>query len=258
MIDESPKIAISYNDDACEGEAHRLALELGLPFGHNAQASNEYKYYIVVTTSKLELHQVNGLNSKPVSVDFFSNSLKQRSARLRGEELLAKAVGIKRFGKGISVLDATAGFGKDAYILASLGCKVTMIERSPIMMALLKRGIEDLFKARSFDNLKLELIFADAKSYIASLPNNEGPDVIYLDPMYPLRTKSALCKKEMRILKDIVGDDGDAEELFLISLRHAKKRVVVKRPRLGKPILDRKPTIVFEGRSSRFDVYCCS
>ena len=40
------------------------------------------------------------------------------------------------------MLDATAGLGRDAFVLASLGCQVTLIERVPAVAALLENGIE--------------------------------------------------------------------------------------------------------------------
>ena len=95
----------------------------------------------------------------------------------------------------------------------------------------------------------------DAISYLKKLPNNKKPDVIYLDPMYPTRTKSALGKKELRILRQIVGEDLDAGELLQVALKTARKRVVVKRPRLAPPIPGPEPNLVFKGKTSRFDVY---
>ncbi|MGL9773657.1 MAG: class I SAM-dependent methyltransferase [Sodalis sp. (in: enterobacteria)] len=53
---------------------------------------------------------------------------------------VAKAVGIK--GQGLpDVVDATAGLGRDAFVLACLGCRVQMFERHPVMAALLKNGL---------------------------------------------------------------------------------------------------------------------
>jgi len=81
------------------------------------------------------------------------------------------------------------------------------------------------------------------------------PDVIYFDPMFPERTKSALVKKEMRILKEVVGDDTDADEIFKLALTKAKKRVVVKRPKGAPHLNNQEPSLIYKGKSSRFDVY---
>jgi 16S rRNA (guanine1516-N2)-methyltransferase len=151
------------------------------------------------------------------------------------------------------VLDATAGLGRDGFVLASLGCCVQCIERSAIIAALLQDGIDRL---KLSETIKMSLIVADANDYMRHLPEAEYPDVVYLDPMYPVRTKSALVKKELRILRDIVGEDQDSNQLLHSALRIAKKRVVVKRP-LPAPLLDNaiKPSVVYKGKTSRFDVY---
>jgi 16S rRNA (guanine1516-N2)-methyltransferase len=86
------------------------------------------------------------------------------------------------------------------------------------------------------------------------MPVDEFPEVVYLDPMFPPKKKSALVKIEMRVLRQLVGDDEDAAVLFESAARVARKRVVVKRMRLA-PELVPNPTIVFEGKTTRYDVY---
>ena len=151
------------------------------------------------------------------------------------------------------MLDVTAGLGRDAFVLALLGCKVTMCERSRILCDVLQDGLQRAEKEAWFRALSLTLINIDAVDYLKNI--NIKPDVIYIDPMFPEKTKSALVKKEMRVLREVVGDDKDAEELFTIALKQAKKRVVVKRARLAPAVTAHKPQIVFTGESSRFDVY---
>lgn len=160
------------------------------------------------------------------------------------KELLIKAVGLKS-NQPLSVLDLTAGLGRDAYLLHCAGCQVQLIERSPAVAALLK---ESLQKA----NCDLPLLVMEAKAYLLSDPVF---DVIYFDPIFPEKTKTALAKKESQFLRATVGDDLDAEEVFLLALTKAKKRVVVKRPKHAPPIANKKPDIVFAGNSVRFDVY---
>ena len=110
------------------------------------------------------------------------------------------------------------------------------------------QGSESLTKA---EKLKI----TDAITYLAKLPKTKYPDVIYLDPMFPSRSKSALNKKSMRILKEIVGKDSDSDQLLKIALKTALKRVVVKRPKLAPHLAGKKPDITYRGKSSRFDVY---
>lgn len=190
-----------------------------------------------------------------IHIDFLSGKNAYRRQHGGGKkQMLAKAVGIKP-GFLPTIVDATAGLGGDSYVLASLGCTVVMLERSPIIAELLGDGLRRLKSDSLGEQLHLELICAEAKDYLANLSLSERPDVIYLDPMYPHQKKSALAKKEMRILREVVGADEDAAALLEIALCYAKKRVVVKRARLAPMLGETKPDLVFTGQSSRFDVY---
>ncbi len=190
-----------------------------------------------------------------VYVDFLDGALAHRRKYGGGKnQLIAKAVGIKPKIK-LSVLDVTAGLGRDAFVLATLGCDVSMCERSPIIYALLEDGLKRAQKEEWFLQLSLKLIHADAIEYLKLISKENFPDVIYIDPMFPEKNKSALVKKEMRALRDVVGDDLDAEKLLSAALLVAKKRVVVKRAKLAPTLTSKKPDVVYEGKSSRFDVY---
>jgi len=233
-------------------------------------------YFLVLTDQRLELHQADKKN-KPVFIDFSSKHYQYRLKQGRKNELIAKAVGIKSHEKP-SIIDATAGWGEDGFVLANLGCAVTWLERSPVMAALLSDAITPLSRSRHpVDDFYTrdpanqmrgvggeghevsfyypQLHYTNAISYLKNLSPTEYPDVIYLDPMFPERQKSALVKKPMRILRELVGDDVDAAELFAVALQRAKKRVVVKRPRLAPAIEGRLPNMSIKGQSSRFDVY---
>jgi 16S rRNA (guanine1516-N2)-methyltransferase len=205
-------------------------------------------FSLIFTGERVELREIAKPRNKPLYVDFLHGKAAHRRKYGGGRgQLIARAVGVKK-GVTLTVLDATAGLGQDAFVLACLGCKMTLLERSPIIAALLKDGLKRA-------DMAMELIVTDAISYMKKLSNNKKPDVVYLDPMYPTRTKSALVKKEMRILRQIVGEDPDAAELLQIALQTARKRVVVKRPRLAPQIPGHKPNVVFKGKTSRFDVY---
>lgn len=190
-----------------------------------------------------------------IFVDFVEGALAHRKKFGGGKnQLIAKAVGIKPKIK-LSVLDVTAGLGRDAFVLASLGCGVVMCERSKIIYALLQDGLLRAEQEAWFRALSLTLIQMDACDYLSEITEENKPDVIYIDPMFPEKNKSALVKKEMRVLREVVGDDLDSEKLLLAALPIAKKRVVVKRAKLAPTLTDKKPDVVYSGKSSRFDVY---
>lgn len=191
-----------------------------------------------------------------ITIDFLTGSLARRLAKNKGRrELIAKAVGLKAHEK-LFIIDATAGLGRDGFLLATLGCKVLMLERAPIIGKLLQEGLQKALADKRFAELDIELLIMDAKDYLNALTKNNYPDVIYLDPMFPERKKSALVKKELRYLREVVGEDKDAANLLAIALTRAKRRVVVKRPRLSTALPGPKPHHAIIGKDTRFDVYC--
>ncbi|RUR26619.1 rRNA methyltransferase [Vreelandella andesensis] len=196
---------------------------------------------------------------KPLSVDFAAGKMAHRRHFGGGRgQLVAKACGLA---KGITpnVVDATAGLGRDAFVLASLGAHVLLIERVAAIAALLQDG---LARAATIDATaeiasRMTLRHGDATQQLAVLVANVGfaPDVIHLDPMFPHREKSALVKKEMRLFRELAGDDDDAPRLLEAALDVATHRVVVKRPRKAPPIVGPAPQHTLEGKTSRYDLY---
>ncbi len=138
-----------------------------------------------------------------LKIDFLQAKLSYRLNHLQNQkQLLAKAIGLKPNSKP-QVLDATAGFGTDSFILAQLGCHIILLERSPIIFLLLKDALERALKHQKFLSLSIELIKIEALTYLKQITSSlhSFPEVVYLDPMYPHSSKSALAKKEMRFLR---------------------------------------------------------
>ena len=157
--------------------------------------------------------------------------------------------------KNRNIVDATAGLGYDAFILASLGAKVTLIERSKKMYEILQNGINE---ATSFGGEieriinRMDLLFGDSKDILAKL----SPEVVMIDTMYKDRKKTALVKNNMRLVREIVGPDSDYVELLKIALNCAKNRVVLKQPRYADPIKEiRKCSHQILGKTIRYDVF---
>ncbi|MGN8258124.1 class I SAM-dependent methyltransferase [Pseudomonas sp. SMSB3] len=232
-------------------QAMSWAQRLGLPLV-DASAG----FAVQVGPEGLQIQQLGPQAPGPVRVDFVEGQAAHRRQFGGGNgQMIAKAVGIAQ-GVRPRVLDATAGLGKDAFVLASLGCQMTLIERQPLIAALLEDGL-----ARASEDLEVAPIVARmhllSGNAIERMRAWEGepPQVIYLDPMFPHRDKSALVKKEMRVFRPLVGDDLDAPALLEAALALASHRVVVKRPRKA-PIIDGpKPSHSLEGKSSRYDIY---
>ncbi|MEJ6478784.1 MAG: class I SAM-dependent methyltransferase [Octadecabacter sp.] len=188
-------------------------------------------------------------------VDFVSGAVAHRLKFGGGRgQALAKAMGL-RAGKTPMIVDATAGLGRDAFLLASLGAQVTLIERSPQMHALLVQGMqraED--EGGEFGDIigRMTLLQGDAKDL---LPELSG-EAILIDPMHPPRKNSALVKRELRQVREIVGSDDDAAELVRVALKHARSRVVLKWPAKADPIVGiRACSHQILGKSTRYDVF---
>ncbi len=234
--------------------ARALATTWGLPF----EPASEERYRLILTPERLELRQSGPDAAGPVYVDFVGGAVghRRRFGGGRGQPI-ARAVGMKK-GELPRILDATAGLGRDAFVFASLGSVVTMIERSPVVAALLADGLR---RAAADPEIgpwvgeRMRLLQGDAVATLAAIGESERPDVVYLDPMYPPREKSALVKKEMRYFHEVVGPDPDADRLLPAALRAARKRVVVKRPKYAEPLAGRRPTMSIDTERHRFDVY---
>ncbi len=190
-------------------------------------------------------------------IDFTSGaeSHRRRFGWGRGQAL-PRADGMKT-GPVPQVVDASAGLGRDSFLLASLGARVTMIERSDQMHALL---MDALAQAAKFDGdvseivNRMTLVHGDARELLPTI----APEVVLIDPMHPPRRGSALVKQEMRLLRDIVGTDSDAVELMQVALKTASGRVVLKWPLRADPIPEiQNASHQILGKSTRYDVFMC-
>jgi 16S rRNA (guanine1516-N2)-methyltransferase len=227
---------------------------------HDAQSP----FALVLTTERLELRKLDEPKLGAIYVDLVGGAVGHRRKFGGGKgQAIAKAAGLN---KGVvpTVLDATAGLGRDAFVLASLGCRVQMVERNPVVAALLDDGLSRAQQDPEIGGWvteRLSLLHAsshDALDKLAAQDDFVRPDVVYLDPMFPHpenKKKSALVKKEMRVFQSLVGADEDADGLLEPAFSLAGKRVVVKRPDYAPWLAGRKPTMAIETKKNRFDVY---
>ena len=228
-----------------------LAARLGLPLVETPGP----RLTLMEADGHLVLAGDERLYGKPLAADFVAGKAAHRRRFGGGRgQLIAKACGLGA-GKGTgaappSIVDATAGLGRDAFVLASLGARVLMLERVPAIYALLEdalaraRGDEETAPIAS----RLRLAHVDASRDLATAiaDSAHAPQVIHLDPMFPHRDKSALVKKEMRLFRELAGDDEDAPRLLEAALDVASHRVVVKRPRKAPPIAGPAPQHVLD------------
>ena len=289
--DSMPIIRVAYAAGSFKALAETLAEKLSLPLqGAGYNNSEGYDYLLEFTEQGLVLRPSADKGYGSILCDFASSEHSHRRRHGGGNgQAIAKAVGVS--GKfAPQVLDLTAGLGGDGFVLASLGCKVCMLERNPIVHSLLADGLSRGVQVgrkdaqQGDDELeqvisRLSLLEGNAASYLSDLvdklvgaareqgkeqgkeqpkePENEvwRPDIVYVDPMFPLRKKSAKVKKEMQAFHAIVGTDPDADDLLANALAVAQYRVVVKRPAGAGFLAETKPNYSLEGKSTRYDIY---
>jgi len=253
---EPAGIAVTPESRAQTAAAANLAQRLTLPLLPPGDES--FPLLLVVTASRLELRQTGLWAPGPVYVDFLEGKadFRRRYGNCRDEGVV-RAVASKR-NRTPTVLDATCGLGRDAFVLASHGCRVTLVERQPVLATLLADGLARATLDTTVGQIvaeKMQLLLTDSRTLMRELPDARRPEVIYLDPMYPPRDKSALAKKEMMILRMLVGADEDSADLLAAARICATTRVVVKRPAWAEPLAGIKPELVQGSGAHRFDIY---
>lgn len=251
------QVAVVAHDVLQCAAAELLAAQLHIPLLGPPDTQSSFQLLLEVRADGLLLSPVDPQLGKGLRIDFVSGATAyRRHSAGSTRQPLARAIG---FGSGCrTVIDATAGLGRDSFLLACLGCRVTALERSPVLAAMLCEALERVARC-SDPKLKeiadrISVLNMDSMDFLPRLASAERPDVVYLDPMYSLRNATALAKKEMRILRLLVGDDEDASSLLCVARAVATRRVVVKRHLRAAPLA---PGAIHShaGRSVRYDVY---
>ncbi len=255
MSERQPDIGLTAEQALFVPAARRLAERFALAWLQRPPASG---FFLCLGAAGLELHQAGGRAPGAVRVEFSGGAMghRLRFGGGRGQPL-ARAVGLKP-GYNPSVWDATAGLGRDGFVLASLGCRVTLCERSPVLAALLADGLQRAAldpELTDWVDERLRLVAGDARSELAKLNAAQRPDVIYLDPMYPPGKSSVRVKKEMLALQQIIGTDEDACGLLESALACARRRVVIKRPKRAAALDGPKPAASVASKKTRYDLY---
>jgi len=247
------KLAVLYEGQGDSLVFQHLAERLNVPLRNTTQGDVLAEaFFLCWRDGCLKLLDRELLKKGGLTVDIEPRNGEQRSYPAPKQGALAQALGRKTR----TVLDATTGWGQDSLFMFRMGYQVSCIERSPIMAELLADGFHRLNQQDWMQRLHLsapELSTGNAIELLAGLET--PPDCIYLDPMFPpKRKKSALAKKAMVILRDLLGDDTDKDQLFTAALQAAGKRVVVKSPDDAEP-LGGKPNESFSGKLVRYDIY---
>lgn len=250
----SSKLAVLYEGIGDEAVFEQLAERLSVPLRSSSPCyfDKHELFYLTWREGSLKLIDHQLLRKGGMTVEIEPRPGEQRSWPAPKTGALAQAIGRKTK----TVIDATTGWGQDSLHIFRMGYELRCIERSPVMFELLTDAFERLTQLDWVKRLALqppELIFGNAIAILNNL--DKAPDCIYLDPMFPpKRKKTALAKKSMTVLRDLLGDDEDKDQLFAAAMRATAKKVVVKSPDDVEP-LGGEPHESFSGKLLRYDVY---
>ena len=246
------KLAVLYQGQGDSQPFQKLAEKLSIPLYQVINDDCPEDFFLTWRDGCLKLLDKELLKKGGLVVNIEPRNGEQRSWPAPKQGPLAHALGRRTK----TVIDVTAGWGQDSLHIFRMGYDLLCMERSPVMSELLLDGFNRLAKQDWMQKLNLEspqLIKGDAIKFLKVLAVQ--PDCIYLDPMFPQkRKKSALAKKSMVVLRDLLGDDQDKDELFAVALKATGKRVVVKSPDYAEP-LGGKPNESYQGKLLRYDVY---
>lgn len=240
-----------------DSDSLKLAHRLGVPLYRQEEPpeADALEWILFLEDEALFLVSQRHPELKPVYVDYLSRDFQRRWKEASKNDLLAKAVGLKKGTR--TICDATCGYGYDAFFLATFpDVEVFTCERHPVAAELVMNALLRVKEFGRFEEFPLHFHFGDARDFWRS-PHCPEFDCIYLDPMYPRgKEQSAKQKKELFLYRELVGEDLDAADLFEAAWAKAKKRVVVKRPDDAESIVPgREPDFVVEGKTVRYDVY---
>lgn len=245
------KLAVFYAGEGNALPPQQLAAQLNIPLYQVIDENTPENFFLSYRDGCLKLLDKESLKKGGLMVEIEPRPGEQRSYPAPKQGALAQALG-----KSKTVVDATTGWGQDSLFMFRMGYQVLCIERSPVMAVLLQNAFGRLAQCDWVQTLNLEvpqLLLGNAIEVLATLET--PPDCIYLDPMFPpKRKKSALAKKSMQVLHELIGQDEDKQQLFTAALQAAGKRVVVKSPDYAEP-LGGKPQQSFQGKLLRYDVY---
>lgn len=216
------------------GEAQRVAREAGLELREGAAG-------LALAGDGMEL-----------TCDLARLLPRLRPDRL-GRELLVRAARVRGVAAPTAV-DATAGLGEDSLLLAAAGFTVTMYEKDPVIAALLQDALERAANEPQLSVIVERMTLVEGDSVAALRAMGAAPDVVFLDPMFPERTKSAAVKKKFQLLHRLERPCEDERELLDAALAAGPRKVVIKRPPKGPCLAGVRPSHAVAGKAVRYDV----
>jgi 16S rRNA (guanine1516-N2)-methyltransferase len=259
----SINIAFRTAETSDEVYAQQLQSLLEIPTAESGRL-DEFTHLLLLDETGLSLQSLlsksGAIKRLPTRVDFADPTLNYRRQTSGKQQGIAKAVGLNRH-EPMHVLDLTAGLGKDAFILASLGCRLTMLESSPLIFSLLNDG---LLRAKQSEDAELREIVermvlhhVPAEDWLQAIDKGESPkpDVIYLDPMFPARNQQAAVKRDISLLQEVLPVATEPDTLLEAAIACKVKRVVLKQPGSKPSGKHYRASFIVPGKSAYFEIF---
>ncbi|MDO6461098.1 class I SAM-dependent methyltransferase [Granulosicoccaceae sp. 1_MG-2023] len=235
--------------------AQAVAAQLGTGLLPSAPQEAEGGILVMVRDGRIQVRE-NRADAAPVSVTFHAGRNAHRQRFGGGiNQHLCRAVGLNK-SPGLHIIDANGGYARDAFVLAGFGARITLLEQSPLLCLMVKEALQDAAQDSQFAATaeRITVINTDSVAYLQARTGTAA-DVIYLDPMFPERRKSAAVKKDMQLLHALAGPDTSGEALLQAALQKAARRVVVKRPVHAAPLSTQRLTGEVRATHTRYDIY---
>lgn len=242
------KLVLLVKNNILEEKAIALAKKLCVQLVKSIEEIETEEVYLLLEEEGLSLVR-DGLKMKG---DFLQLLPRLKQGRLQGE-MLVKAAKLKGLTERPVAIDATAGMGEDSLLLAAAGYEVYLFEKDPVIAALLADTLERAANEPALTQYvnRMHLTAGDS---IEAMRNGTIPvDLIYLDPMFPARSKSGLIKKKFQLLQQLERPCSDEEVLVQAALMAHPKRIVIKRPAKGPYLAGIKPSYSIDGKAIRYD-----
>lgn len=183
----------------------------------------------------------------------FENMLHRvTNGRLQHEMLVRAAKSDK---PGCKAIDATAGMGEDAFLLAAQGYEVTLFEQNPVIAVLLKDALRRAKKHPVLKDIASRMNLVQDNSVEGMSKLLDPVDVIYLDPMFPARQKSSLINKKLQLIQKLEPPCSEETDLFDAAISASPSKIIVKRPLKSEFLAGRKPSYTLNGKAIRYDCY---
>lgn len=198
-------------------------------------------------------------NQKPILVDFLDPALKKYLGHMSKKNIFGKALALKH--DPTQLIDLTAGFGKDSFVVSKFFSKVIWVERNPIVYFLLQDGLKRLLI--EYPNLtdKFELVLSESSDFLKTLKDKNSnliekqslqESVIYFDFMFT--DKKSKSNKDMIFLKHITAFDNPINiEDYLVESTQAQPLRTVLKAKSYSGVL--KPEQIYDGQQVKYFVF---